>query len=353
MSYLEDMEKLVELTHKLTNTFKKYSAICFTTHKDADPDAVASIFGVKFIAESLVSNIKTSVIFPEGLNRVSTRVVKSLGLEKDLVAAAGSCDLIVCVDASSRSQVPVLDVAGGRDYVVIDHHETNELSRNALVSVHFRNAGSTSELVTLMMEILSLKPDTRLVTLLIAGILYDTKNLRLAKPSTFRALYYLTRLCSECLEEAFSKVTSTEVDRSERIAVLKGISRAGLYEISKDFILAMTCVGAHEASVLKTLITSGADVAIAISPRSNETRIYVRASQKIISNLKIPIASDLITYLAEELKGSGGGHSGAAGLSLSYEVDASEVMRLVRQFFAKLGLRVNVLEEGRWVNKCF
>ncbi|MFN3268398.1 MAG: hypothetical protein ACK416_03970, partial [Zestosphaera sp.] len=81
MSYLEDMEKLVELTHKLTNTLKKYSAICFTTHKNADPDAVASIFGVKFIAESLLSNIKTGAIFPEGLNRVSTRLVKSLGLE--------------------------------------------------------------------------------------------------------------------------------------------------------------------------------------------------------------------------------------------------------------------------------
>ncbi|MEO3993108.1 MAG: DHH family phosphoesterase, partial [Desulfurococcaceae archaeon TW002] len=242
--------------------------------------------------------------------------------------------------------------AGSRDYVVIDHHETNELSKNALVSVHFKNVGSTSELITLMMEILSLKPNTRLATLLIAGILYDTKNLRLAKPSTFRALYYLTRLCNECLEEAFSIMTSTEIDRSEKIAILKGISRTGLYELNKDYILAITCVGAHEASVLKTLITSGADVAIAISPRPNETRIYVRASQKIVNSLKTSIASNLVTYLAEELKGSGGGHSGAAGLSLSHEVDVSEVMRLVRQFFVRLGMRINILEEGRWINKC-
>ncbi|MEO3994100.1 MAG: DHH family phosphoesterase, partial [Desulfurococcaceae archaeon TW002] len=129
MSYLEDMEKLIELTRKLINTFKNYSTICFTTHKDADPDAVASIIGVRFITESLFSNIKTSATLPEGLNKVSTKIVKSLGFEGDLVTAVGSCDLIVCVDVSSKSQVPILDVAGSRDYVVIDHHETNELSK--------------------------------------------------------------------------------------------------------------------------------------------------------------------------------------------------------------------------------
>lgn len=352
MSYSEDMERLTELTRKLIDTLKNYSVICFSTHRDADPDAVASVLGVKFITESMLSNIKTRVILPEGLNRVATKVVKNLRLEEDLATTTDSCDLVVYVDASSKSQVPVLDVMVSHNYIIIDHHETNELSEGALVSVHFKNAGSTSELIALMMEILSLKPETRLATLLITGMLYDTKNLRLAKPYTFRALYYLMSLCDECLEEAFSMLTTTEVDRSERIAVLKGISRAGLYELNKDFILAVTCVGAHEASVLKTLIASGADVAVAISLRSNETRIYVRASQKIINVLKIPVASDLINYLAKELRGSGGGHRGAAGLSLNYEVNVNEAMKHVRQFFARLGIKVSVLEEGRWVDKC-
>lgn len=352
MSYSEDTGKLIELTHKLVSILRNYSTICFSTHKDADPDAVASVLGVKFIVESLLNNIKTGVIISEGLNRVATKIIKSLRLDEDLAITVDSCGLVVCVDASSKSQVPILDAIPIHDYVVIDHHETNELSKDALVSIHFRDAGSTSELVTLMMEILSLKPDTRLTTLLIAGMLYDTKNLRLARPSTFQALYYLSRVCDECLEEAFNLMTGIEIDRSEKIAILKGISRAGLYELNKDFILAITCVGAHEASVLKTLITSGADVAIAISLRSRETRIYVRASQKIISALKIPVASDLITHMAKELKGSGGGHRGAAGLSLSYEVNVNDVLKSVTRFFTGLGMRVSILEEGRWVYKC-
>ncbi|MGC8975456.1 MAG: DHH family phosphoesterase [Thermoprotei archaeon] len=352
MNYSEDMERLAELTHKLVSVFKNYSVICLSTHRDADPDAVASVLGVKFIAESLLSNVRIGVVFPEGLNRVAAKIVKSLRLEGDLVTVREPCDLVVYVDASSKSQVSSLNTAVNPDYVVIDHHETNELAEGALLSIHLRNMGSTSELLTLMMELLSLKPGTRLATLLIAGILYDTKNLRLARPPTFRALYYLTRLCNECLEEAFSIMTTTEINRDEKIAVLKGISRAGLYELDKDFILAVTCVGAHESSVLKALITSGADVAVAISLRSGETRIYVRASHKIISVLGIPVASDLATYVARELKGSGGGHEGAAGLSLNYEVDVAEVLRLVRQFFTRLGMRVNILEEGRWINKC-
>lgn len=352
MSYSRDMERLTELTRKLVDVLKSRSVICFFTHRDADPDAIASALGAKFITESMLRDVKTRVVLPEGLNRVAAKIVKNLRLEADLTTTLDSCDLVVYVDVSSKSQVHVVDAATSYGYVVIDHHETNELCEGALMSIHFKDAGSTSELVALMTEILSLKPETRLVTLLITGILYDTKNLRLAKPYTFRALYYLMSLCSECLEEAFSVMTAREVDRSERIAVLKGISRAGLYELNKDFILAVTCVGAHEASVLKTLIASGADVAMAISLRSGETRIYVRVSQRMVNALKVPVASDLITYLVKELKGSGGGHRGAAGLSLNYEVDVSEVMKCVRQFFTRLGIRVSVLEEGRWVDKC-
>ena len=352
MNYLEDTERLMDLTHKLVSVFKNYTTICLSTHKDADPDAIASVLGVKFIAESLISDVRTGIILPEGLNRIAAKVVKSLGFEGEINTSVSSCSLVVYVDASSKSQVHMLDIASSLGYVVIDHHEINELSKDALLTIHFKDMSSTSELITLIMEILSLKPDKRLATLLITGILYDTKNLRLAKPSTFKALYYLTRLCSECVEEAYSIMTTTEVSKSERIAILKGISRAGLYELNKDFILAITCVGAYEASVLKTLIASGADVAIAISIRSDETRIYVRASNKIIDELKKPIASDMIKYMAEELRGSGGGHEGAAGLSLNYVVDVSKVLMLVKQFFTKLGMKINVLEEGRWVNKC-
>lgn len=353
MNYLGDtgVGELTKLTRKLVDTLRNYSSICFCTHRDADPDAVASVLGAKFMTESLISNVRAGVIFPEGVNRVATKILKSLGFEKDLTTAT-SCDLIVYVDASSKSQVFVPGVESGRDYVVIDHHETNELAENALLSIHLKGMASASEIIALMLEILSLRPDTRLATLLITGILYDTKNLRLAKPSTFRALYYLTKSCSECFNEALSLMTSTEVDRSEKIAVLKGISRTGLYELNKDFILALTCVGAHEASVLKTLIASGADVAIAISLRSGETRVYVRASQKIIEVLKSPIASDLVTYMARELGGSGGGHEGAAGLLLNYEANVNELLRLVKQFFARQGMKVSVLEEGRWVDKC-
>ncbi|MEM2074762.1 MAG: DHH family phosphoesterase [Zestosphaera sp.] len=353
MSYLAGMEKLKELAHELVKAVRACTSICISTHKDADPDAVASAIALKHVIQSTHHNPSTYVILPEGLNKVASRLVMSLNMERELSSAlTGQCDLHVFVDASSRYQVMSPGGEGLARYIVIDHHESNELTSDALLSIHFRDAASTSELLALMMECLNITPYNNLVTLLISGILYDTKNLRLAKPTSFKALYHLTSMCPECFNQAYSLLTGTEVVRSEVVAVLKGISRIGIYELNKDLLLAITCVGAYEASVLKTVINAGADVAIAISQRSGETRIYVRASQRAINTLKTPIAADIATQIAKSLGGSGGGHEGAAGVVVPSSVCAEGILENVRQYFTRAGMRFEVLEEGRWIEKC-
>lgn len=354
MSYSASMERLKELTCELVKTVGTYASICIFTHRDADPDAVASAIALKDMLQSVHRNSSIQVILPEGLNKVASKLIANLNMERELsdLALKKQCDLRIFVDVSSRYQAMVAEQIEPVRYIVIDHHESNELTDDALLSIHFRDASSTSELITLMMEYLNLIPYSDLVTLLISGILYDTKNLRLAKPTTFKALYYLTSSCPECLSQAYSLLTSTETERSEVVAVLKGISRVGIYELNEDLLLAITCVGAYEASVLKTVINAGADVAVAISKRSGETRVYVRASQKAINTLKTPIASDLATYIAKSLGGSGGGHEGAAGAVIPSVVCAEEILKNVKQYFTKINVRLEVLEEGRWVVKC-
>ena len=345
------MEELRNLTYELLNIIRTHPSICILTHRDADPDGIASSVALKYLIETKHHETRAYVALPEGVNRVAKRVVKGLKLDLESYGAPSTtrCDLHIFVDVSSSYQVPGFRLGSGLRYVVVDHHETNELVDDALITIHAKEVASTSEIIALMMEVLNVKPYDELVTLMISGILYDTKNLRLAKPTTFKALHYLTNLCVECYEQAHSILSSTETSRSEVIAVLKGISRAGLYELNKEFLLAITCVGAYEASVMKSLINSGADVALALSRRSGETRVYVRASQRVLNALKVPLASDLTTYLARHFGGSGGGHKGAAGVTIPSEIRAEELMKSLREYFMERGLRLDVLEEGRWV----
>lgn len=351
MSCLGGMEELRNLTYELVNIIQTHPFVCISTHRDADPDGIASSVALKYLIESKHHEIQAYVVLPEGVNRVAKRIVKNLELDLKSYGAPSTtqCGLHIFVDASSSYQVPGSGLGSRLKYVIIDHHETNELVSNALVTIHIKEAASTSEIIALMMEALNVKPYNKLVTLMISGILYDTKNLRLAKPTTFKALHYLTNLCVECYNQAYSILSSAEASRSEVIAVLKGISRAGLYELNKKFLLAITCVGAYEASVMKSLINSGADVALALSRRPGETRVYVRTSQRVLDALKVPLASDLTTYLARNFGGSGGGHKGAAGVTIPSEIHAEDLMKSLKEYFMECGLRLDVLEEGRWV----
>lgn len=354
MSYLASIERLEELAHELIKAVETCKLVCIFTHRDADPDAVASAIALKNVLQSTHHNPSIQVILPEGLNKVANKLITNLNMMHELndLTLTKQCDLYIFVDVSSKYQAVVADQIESARYIVIDHHESNELTDGALLSIHFRDASSTSELIALMMEYLNLILYNNLATLLISGILYDTKNLRLAKPTTFKALYYLTSSCPECLSRAYSLLTSTEVERSEVVAVLKGISRVGIYELGEDLLFAITCVGAYEASVLKTIINAGADVAVAVSKRPGETRVYVRASQKAINILKTPIASDLALHIAKSLGGSGGGHEGAAGAVVPSVVSAEEILKNVRQYFMKTNVKFEVLEEGRWIAKC-
>ncbi len=333
-----------------------HGPLCVITHRNADPDAIASALAAGYIARALNQELTVKLLIPEGMELISKKVLDDLGLSSDLrIGSEEGCKAAIVVDASTRDQLG--EYAGILDkveYVVIDHHEVNELTSgnlNPYLIIHSRNSSATSELIAEIAMMLNIRLPKKVLTLLIAGILYDSKMLRLANHETFYVMHWLTFNGGE-YGRALKILTSREVSWSETIAKLKGVSRAGIYKLGSNYLLAVTCIGAFESSVLKLLIDAGADVAIAVARRKEAVRIIIRSTPRIIKGLNEPVASSLAQHLAREFNGSGGGHAGAAGVIIKRDVSPDDLMRSVKRFFEGKGLSVNTLEEGRWVVEC-
>jgi len=343
-----DAEKLRKWVKGLSE-----DTICVAMHRNADPDALASALGIKEILQSISREKNILILTSEGLEQASKKLLETLAPQAEVINDNPSeCDAAVIVDTSTPQQLNRLSSLLSKPYVVIDHHEVNDLVEGADVSIHRPSAASTSELVAELMMYLKVRPDSGVLTFLIAGILYDTRILRLASPETFAVMAWLTENGGD-YRQALNILTLREVSRSEVIARLKGLSRTGLYRLNKEAILAVTCIGAHESAVLKALIDAGADVAIAVAKRPNATRITIRVSQSFLKKFGgEPIASNLALHFAKELGGSGGGHAGAAGALINSRVSPKQVLKTIARFFAKRGYSIGILEEGRWMEEC-
>jgi len=323
--------------------------LCIAVHRNADPDAVGAALGVAEIAEHL--GVRARLIAPEGLEKAAKELLKALGTENPFSPPeeARGCEAWVIVDTASISQLgQIADAVLGKKYIVIDHHARNSLFKGeGMVNPE---AGSSSEIVAQEMEAMGLRPSRTAATMMLAGIIYDTRFFRLAKPSSFKAAAYLLESGADYkLIQATLARGRNSVPYAEKVARLKGVSRTGVYRAG-DLLIAVTCIGAYEGSVLNALIDLGADIAIGISRRKDRTRVTIRSSKKAEEVLGGAPSADIASHIAAALGGSGGGHAGAAGAEVRAE--PLEVWGAIASYLASKGLRVKVLEEGRWKEEC-
>ncbi len=344
------LEKIKELINWVSNK----TNLCIVFHRNADPDAVAAAIALKEIIQKTTNVKEVLIIAPEGIEVPSKKALSDIGLSEQIITSreGWSCNHYIVVDTSTQTQLAGISKAlKPRNYVVIDHHEINDLVKDAAIAIHEPSTASTSEIIAAIAEHLTANLSKEVLTLLMVGILYDTKLLRLATPETLETMAWLMRKGGN-YRKALATLTSRTISRSEKIAKLKGISRTGLYTLNKAWILAITCIGAHESAVLKTLIDAGADVAVAVAIRKGVTRITVRAVQDVIDHLGKPLAAELCRELGKRFGGTGGGHAGAAGALIESEINPEAIMEGIRHYFKSLGVSVKTLEKGRWMEEC-
>jgi len=298
----------MECLDEILERAKTQGRLLIVSHINSDPDAVASSLVLGYIAT--MHGVKPLYCM-DGVSKVSRKIVEALGITftRDPVDESG-LPLIIC-------DTPSLELLGECSrYIeespfvcVIDHHSPGSLRKYAHRYVVEREPATSVIVGDAAYRYMDRLPHSY-ATLLITGILFDTRRLSLASPKTFHVLEKLVRdgdytLARRLLEE--------EPPYPERVARLKGAARAEIVDVC-GYLIAITWVSAYEASVARALISLGADVAIVVGGHKKNIRISIRLSQRALEK---GLRGDIILRrVAERLGGEGGGHAAASGYNL-------------------------------------
>jgi len=302
------------------NRLLDYRNILYLCHRNADPDAVSSAF-------ALSEAIGGTVGLVDGCNRVAAVLIERLGIEVVDIPNPADYGFVVVVDTSTKAQLNDLELTR---YCVIDHHTTTALTENAEFYLH-RNSTSTVEIVYNILKAMGAPINRRVGIGMLTGIVTDTGHFKHASADTFRVVSKIIEDSGVEYGEVLDLMAATPQDISMRIAILKAASRIELDRV-QDMLIASSHVSSFGGSASSMLINIGADVAFVGTAKGESVRISARAKRDAVSagvNL-----GQLMEDISNEYNGTGGGHSGAAGIDVIG--DMKEVLDKCRERTKKI-----------------
>ena len=306
--------------------FSGLSSVLVVTHSNADPDAVASAV----IALQVLGHLGSTgcIGVPEGPSKVSRALLERLSIELRSCGQDTIYEGCVIVDSSSPAQLGLLrdPCLSAKTRALVDHHEVGLLHDIVELKLVDVNASSTTELMVRVVEGLGLRLDSRVATLAVAGIIYDSRRFQEVGHHTFRVVSTLLEWgCDYSLALKSLAVERGEAeDLSRRVATLKALSRLRLEKTCHDLLVAVTHIGSHESDVARTLVSLGADIAVVLAEREGKARASVRVSERALE--KGVKASTIAAYIASRHKGEGGGHEAVAMAHIQLEEEVDEVV---------------------------
>jgi nanoRNase/pAp phosphatase (c-di-AMP/oligoRNAs hydrolase) len=276
-------------------------------HSLADLDSLGSAIALK----SYFKNAKIAT--PDAITAKSKKLLKFLNARLDLVDEF-DFDAIIILDTSSYHMLSdfskrVKEFKG--EIGIIDHHSIHEDSIRAEHLLIDNNSSSTCEITYEILKELGLEIDEKTAVCLLTGIIQDSASFRNASKKTFNCVVELLEKTKLEYEDIL-EIISTELDISERIALLKVCQRAEIIRVG-NFLIAKSTIGSFEAAAAESLISLGADFAFVGSKSSSEARISGRMREELAKELGINLATNIMFHAGKILKGSGGGHPAAAG----------------------------------------
>ncbi len=278
-------------------------------HGNADPDALASAFAIKSVFPKSVIGV------PGGLDRVSKVLAKALEIESTEKVDT-SIGRFLILDTSGPEQLNVtLDLGSA---IVVDHHAKNAKWEKARLYHCDDSRSSCSEIVYELLKVAGRKIPKNVALALMFGMLTDSGYFKFARPSTLMTFAELMSTHDIQMDEVMG-LADLDTDISERISQLKGAQRLKYWKVG-NHIVASSQGSAFEASVCKSLIALGADVAFVGSQRGEQFRISARATQAVVrEGLHL---GRLLGAIGSETTNGGGGHPGAAGITGVGDVEA-------------------------------
>ncbi|MHA1169893.1 MAG: DHH family phosphoesterase [Candidatus Heimdallarchaeaceae archaeon] len=296
-------------------------------HHNADPDAVASAVGLKNLLDFFLSSPHIT-LFASSLNALTERLCSHFNVSIQFNYDFTGLQAVFLCDTNNLVQLGELTFTSFPSTLplfIIDHHSYHEFSDKATFSIIDQSVTSTSEIITHIFYSLDVPISSDLCTLLLTGIISDSRRFLTYSSHTFELVQFLTQKGD--YEKALSLLVFP-ISFSERIAKIKGVQRAIIHKREEE-IISVSHVSSFESSVARTLVSVGADLAIVISKQKQEQyRISFRSKKSFARNRNINLG-EIAYKIASSLGGTGGGHDTAAGINL---LPSSDVPQNIENF---------------------
>jgi nanoRNase/pAp phosphatase (c-di-AMP/oligoRNAs hydrolase) len=166
----------------------KISSLLILTHDHPDPDAMASAFGLLYLAHEKFG-IRSRIVYGGMIGRAENQLMKTElkiplhQLRKRDLDRHSNIALVDCQPTFANNPFP----KNGRAHIVIDHHPKDRKMRSdfSVIKPHY---GATSTIITEALLEASIRIPRNLKTALVYGISSETQNLgREASPEDMQA----------------------------------------------------------------------------------------------------------------------------------------------------------------------
>ena len=303
-----DSDNLVAL-HEWINNACSNGAVPVVTGLNGDMDTVGS-------AISLAASNANMMACGLHLGRVSKRVCgefsapfRKISSNADFPKNLGG---IIFVDAASPSQIGI-ELPENIPKCIIDHHVSNEWDIGESDLLVKMPVSATTEIVAKYLSAHS--PDTLTESvrkLLLAGLLTDSGRFKHNQKESFNTADLILNGSNIDYARFVEWLESNEINSSERGSLLRGLQRAKATE-SGDWSIVHSYCGTLEGRLAGLLLGIGHDISLVSRNRDGETRLTARATKDATSQ-GLSLAK-IMTSVAQQIGGEGGGHDGAAGWS--------------------------------------
>ena len=302
-------------------------------HHNADPDAVCSAYAFASLLKHFDADLEVEIGAAHGISRLSRHLLEHLPIEVKMRPSVEKADVIVLLDTNTIQQLDKLAEKVKKSeapVIVIDHHAPHpETEKLAKLYVTNEKASSTCEIVYSFYRQMNVKPGQNEAKALFLGIAFDTRHFIIANSSTLKTVAQLTDAGINAQETL--SLLSLPMEFSERVARLKASRRAKLVRIDK-WIIALSHVSAYQASAARAIIELGAHVAVVAGQKNESLEISLRSAREFYKT-DIHLGRDIARPLGEYLHGMGGGHSTAAGVNGTGDIETGlkRCLRLLRE----------------------
>lgn len=303
----EDVEAVVDL-------LQGAETVLVVVHTHADADSAGSALAVNAGLDKSVDIATPSSV------KANARPLLELS-DGELLddPVANEYDVTIVVDAPTSDRIGSVDVLGAEtSLVLIDHHLEGDLSEAADVTLVDADASATAVLVYHVLSTLTTSLSAETAVGVAAGILDDTDYLADGNAQAVEAAVDVLGNVGPHVD-ILTNLSEEESEFSKRVATAKGVARANGYK-SGETLLMITHCGSDQGAAAETLIDAGADIALVLTERGDETWVVGRLNDRE-GELSLP--DHVFAQLIEEYGGEGGGHSDAGTAKLAtHAVDA-------------------------------